>query len=64
MNMTELLLLFQGIYPGLVETGLMDRGWGKELAKQIYKIRTALAPQDVADAVLYALSAPLNVQVC
>jgi len=47
----------------LVETEFFDREWAKESVKEIYENRCALSSQDVADAVLYALSAPLSVQV-
>lgn len=54
------------ISPGLVETEFSYRMYHKtpERAKQTYSSIECLTAEDVADAVIYALSAPRRVNVC
>ncbi len=49
--------------PGLVETELMYRSRGAEIAKKTYSAIRSMKPVDVADSVVYILSAPPHVQI-
>ena len=49
--------------PGLVETDLAVKSLGPEAAKEFYASRRCLQPKDLADAVVYILSAPPHAQV-
>lgn len=49
--------------PGLVETELHERGLGKKSAKRILSSIETLKPEDLADSVVYGLSAPSHVVV-
>lgn len=51
------------ISPGLVETHLHATQMDEERAKELYNRRQCLQPKDIADSVLYVLSAPPHVQV-
>eukprot|EP00871_Galdieria_phlegrea_P001878 jgi/Galph1/2691/GphlegSOOS_G1347.1 len=51
------------VSPGFVETEFEVARAGEEHAKQFYASTTCLTSQDIADAVLYALSAPSHVDV-
>ncbi|KAI0215420.1 Dehydrogenase/reductase SDR family member 11 [Lamellibrachia satsuma] len=51
------------ISPGLVETEFFARLGGEELSKKIFKNLNGLKAEDIADSVIYALSAPPHVQV-
>lgn len=53
-------LLFQGIYPGLVKTEFVEHsGHGRE----VYNIASYVKSEQIADCVLFALSAPSGTQV-
>lgn len=51
------------ISPGLVETEFKERMSSAEEAKQLYSSLETLKPEDIADAVMYAISAPAHVDV-
>jgi NADP-dependent 3-hydroxy acid dehydrogenase YdfG len=52
-----------GISPGVVETEFLNRTLGEVNAKAQYKAMPRMTSQDIADALVYALSTPENVQV-
>lgn len=56
---------FTTVDPGMVETEFSDvRFYGdKESARKVYEGFEALQPEDVADAILYALTRPAHVNV-
>jgi hypothetical protein len=58
-------LRVSGISPGLVETNFFTvRAFGdEEAARQVVSSMTCLQPSDVADAVLWCLSAPSHMEV-
>jgi NADP-dependent 3-hydroxy acid dehydrogenase YdfG len=51
------------ICPGRVETEFFQIAVGEEAAKQAYTGFEILVPEDVADAILYALDVPWRVNV-
>ncbi len=51
------------ISPGLTETDMSYRARGAEAAKKLYSSLRCLQPQDIADSVVYILSAPPHVQI-
>ncbi len=51
------------ISPGVVETEFQYRMRGPEKAKKMYGSIQTMEPKDIADSVVYVLSAPLHVQV-
>lgn len=51
------------ISPGLVETELFLRQGGEQFSQKIFKNLKALEANDVAESVIYVLSAPPHVQV-
>lgn len=60
INKSHLIQIFQGIHPGLVNTEI----YGDSVI--FNKLKTKLPvvePKDVVDCVIFALSAPPNVQV-
>jgi NADP-dependent 3-hydroxy acid dehydrogenase YdfG len=65
MDLTETNIRVTTIDPGLVETefSLVRFRGNKEKAKAVYTGIVPLTPDDVADAVYYAASRPLNVVV-
>lgn len=58
-------LRVSGISPGLVETNFFTvRAFGdEEAARKVVSSMTCLQPSDVADAVLWCLSAPSHMEV-
>jgi NADP-dependent 3-hydroxy acid dehydrogenase YdfG len=62
----DLPLRVSGISPGLVETNFFKvRAFGdEEAAKAVVSNNQCLQPEDVAEAVLWCLSAPSHVNVC
>jgi len=52
-----------GISPGVVETEFLNRSIGEVKAKEQYKTMPKMTAQDIADALIYALSTPEFVQV-
>jgi NADP-dependent 3-hydroxy acid dehydrogenase YdfG len=55
--------LFQSISPGLVDTELLRAGTTSLDAEELFNRLPSLKPSDIADAVMYVLSTPCNVQV-
>jgi NADP-dependent 3-hydroxy acid dehydrogenase YdfG len=55
--------LFQSISPGLVDTELLRAGAKSLDPEELFTRLPSLKPSDVADAVVYVLSTPSNVQV-
>ena len=51
------------ICPGRVETEFFAVAVGEEAAKKVYEGFEVLVPDDVADAILYALDAPWRVNI-
>jgi NADP-dependent 3-hydroxy acid dehydrogenase YdfG len=51
------------ICPGRVETEFFQIAVGEEAAKKVYSGFEIMQPQDVADAILYALDTPWRVNV-
>jgi len=51
------------ISPGLVETEFLERAFDKNKSNQIYSTVRVMKAQDIADIILFALSAPANVQI-
>jgi len=51
------------ISPGMVETELFERARGKETSDRLLSAIKVMKPNDIADSVIYALSAPAHVQV-
>ncbi len=49
--------------PGFVETDLVYRSCGAEVAKKMYSAIRCMQPEDVADSVVYILGAPPHVQI-
>ena len=49
--------------PGLVETDILNRSHGAEFSEKLYSSLRALKPGDIADSVVYILSAPPHVQI-
>lgn len=62
-------MLLQNLSPGLIETEFFDvatRDINPQLKEQVGKFlagRQPLYPQDLADAIVYLLSAPPHVQI-
>ena len=56
-------MLKQSISPGMVDTPFQDTAYGSDRATAKRTTMKSLKPEDVADAVVYALSAPATVQV-
>ena len=52
-----------GISPGVVETGIHERLFGADQARQMYSEQKCLQPEDLADMVRNILRAPEHVQV-
>lgn len=51
------------ISPGLVETEMVERVAGKRAADKLFSSIEALSVDDIADVVIYGLSAPPHVQI-
>ncbi|MCH7794911.1 MAG: SDR family NAD(P)-dependent oxidoreductase, partial [Proteobacteria bacterium] len=51
------------ICPGRVETEFFEIALGEEAARKAYEGFEVLVPDDVADAILYALDAPWRVNI-
>jgi len=51
------------ISPGIVETEFLERAVGKAAADEKHKSVITMKANDIADSVIYALSAPPHVQV-
>jgi NADP-dependent 3-hydroxy acid dehydrogenase YdfG len=51
------------ISPALTETQFHPRLYGEDRGRQLYKTMQSLQSQDIADSVIYVLSAPAHVQV-
>jgi len=51
------------ISPGMVQTEFLERALGKEVADKRYSAIKPMQANDIADSVIYALSAPAHVQV-
>ena len=49
--------------PGIVQTDMPNRVHGPEFAKELHSSLRVLQPEDVADSVVYILSAPPHVQI-
>ncbi len=49
--------------PGLVETDLAYRSRGQEVAKKMFSAIRSMQPEEIADSVVYILSAPPHVQI-
>jgi len=49
--------------PGVVETEITERAHGKEASKAFYSQYKVLEPKDIADAVVYILTAPPHVNI-
>lgn len=65
MNPESIFLQFQSVSPGKVDTQIMKNNHIVRTMKEIEikKLDPMLKPEDIADAVLYALSTPAHVQV-
>lgn len=59
MNFRDRFTSLQAVSPGLVESDIVQENANDELMA----IMPALAPKDVADAVIYVISVKENVQV-
>lgn len=62
---THSILVFQSVSPGPVETEFADASnlMSNQNFKEVYSSLPKLSSEDVADAVVYALSTPPHVQV-
>jgi len=49
--------------PGVVETEIMERSMGKEAAQSFYQNNKILSSKDIADGIIYLLSAPGHVNI-
>jgi len=65
MDLVDTPVRVTNIQPGLCETefSIVRFNGDEERAKQVYKGIEALHPEDVADTVVYAATAPLHVQI-
>ncbi|XP_046754011.1 farnesol dehydrogenase-like [Diprion similis] len=52
------------ISPSLIKTEFLAAATNEAVAKAVYNQRPALNPEDVANAIVYALGTPAHVQVC
>ncbi|ESO07102.1 hypothetical protein HELRODRAFT_76698 [Helobdella robusta] len=52
------------ISPAVTETEFFVRGLGSKVAEQIFKANPPLQANNIADAVIYALTQPPHVQIC
>ena len=57
---------WQSLSPGAVETDIIIRAYGPEsaeMSKKYFNSYKVLQPKDIADAIVYVLSAPAHVNV-
>ncbi|XP_060523702.1 farnesol dehydrogenase-like [Cylas formicarius] len=63
INSQNLKIRITSVSPGLVETEILEVNFGNVLDLNAPELKIALKSEDIADAVIYALSTPPHVQV-